>query len=490
MKISQFIAKSYAIEECVVESSIALATENVETNSRFGNAVKVWQRAEDAVISLEQVSSILKDYKPETVPGMEVITNVIVENLATSGIHIRQTLSNKTTQERFQIATEGLGDWIVTIWNKISEFVKKLWDWVKSLFTGKSSSEASVDKIENITKTVRNFKNDEAVILEAAGSSDDPIVARKNIAQAADAQKKNRSFQISAHSSGKSQKTIKPAGNSKSVAAQARAVFSDNKSIPIYSGISEFKGLLTGSYKKPSTDELISNIEKGIVGTKAIMAFCDNFVTKYARIEKIVKNAPEIIKAASPTYSDFKKQFGSTINNSVTENNGFLYGSINLLTFGMIVYHTNEKALTSFKEGRAIEFHSYFYYGDSEGSRPEHNDEIPLLRTEAQFEEILSIAKTIKKQVSDFDEILKSVSSSLANVYDFTRVCAIEKKENTLETRQELYITRMLIEALKLYGVSIAVESKKRLDYTCRVLEKYVEVSAHHADPLVAAKYL
>jgi hypothetical protein len=89
----------------------------------------------DAVVSLENIQRIVtagqtrKENDEDPAGNLGMITGSIVHFLDAAG-HVAavESINTQTTPEaKYRVATEGLGDWIATIWKHIVEFLNKIW---------------------------------------------------------------------------------------------------------------------------------------------------------------------------------------------------------------------------------------------------------------------------------------------------------------------------------------------------------------------------
>ena len=169
MKISELVAQSYAIEEMASYDRFQTAIENIEAEQQLAFAFETLDRAYKVSTALENISEIIAENPPETNESKEVITKVITNELNHAGIEIKDTaFSGGNSQQRYELATEGIGGFLSRIWDAIIAFIKKIKDFIVGLFSSnKSASKQSVSNVETaevVEKITDNFEEDEKAL--------------------------------------------------------------------------------------------------------------------------------------------------------------------------------------------------------------------------------------------------------------------------------------------------------------------------------------
>ncbi len=169
MKISELVSQSYAIEEIASYDRFQTAIENIEAEQQLAYAFETLDRAYKVSTALENISEIIAENPPETNESKEVITSVITNELNRAGIEIKDTaFSGGNPQQRYELATEGIGDFLSRIWDAIIEFIKKIKDFIVGLFSSNKSasnqSAGNVETAEVVEKITDNFEEDEKAL--------------------------------------------------------------------------------------------------------------------------------------------------------------------------------------------------------------------------------------------------------------------------------------------------------------------------------------
>ena len=162
----------------------------------------------DAVVSLENIQRIVtagqsrKEIDEGKAGNLGMIAGSILHFLDAAGhiAAVESITAQFTPEAKYRVATEGLGDWIATIWKHIVEFLNKIWTWIKSLFGSKKSAEdtkGKIDVVKNTNEYIESvFKNlhtmEQKGIKDAMAEMDADTRAKLDAFRASIVSKKNR----------------------------------------------------------------------------------------------------------------------------------------------------------------------------------------------------------------------------------------------------------------------------------------------------------
>ena len=151
----------------------------------------------DAVVSLENIQRIVtagqsrKEIDEGKANNLGMIAGSIVHFLDAAGhaAAVESINAQSTPAAKYRVATEGLGEWIATIWKHIVEFLNKIWTWIKSLFGSKKSVEGTNNRIASIKEYNNDISN---VINDIKGRSPEEVKAYLDAARAKTKKKLDR----------------------------------------------------------------------------------------------------------------------------------------------------------------------------------------------------------------------------------------------------------------------------------------------------------
>ena len=480
MKISRFIAQSYAVEESEVKRAFNFACERIEARTFLNEAFRHFDKADSAAASLESIAVLLKNYRPETTAAMEVITTAVITNLEAVGINTTHGFDFKSPEQRFQIATEGLGEWVSRIWKAIAAFMNRIWTWLKSFFVGSSKSEASVEKIEKITTIVRNFDVEEKKLIDAAKQGTDSLTAaaRQILAERA---VKIPNFHKN-NESNTPQDFNKTAETSEKLIALYKNKNRDNKSDDL-----KIQGIIPaydmGSYL--SVKRVITELEfsEQVISQLLVQSVWVLESAESAMNSDTNSNVlSDFVNKVSPPQAELEKILECKMSGG-----GYEPDMCSAVSFYLGIDPPGNvlmKRISGDTVGHPLAFRGVFWIKAEEpGKKPR---EIPLLKEDSEFRKIAGVAETFKECALK----CKKITENAGKLVKLTESYALEKSKGAGFGDTNAEVAKFISEAMVLYCVTIPTKMFTALEKLSGVLERYVEISAHNADPLVAIKYL
>lgn len=485
MKISELVAQSYSIEQQDVLTAFNLACEHIDVRTSLNELFKQYDRSDTSVLALESIATLLKKYKPQDTTSMEVITTSIALSLESSGIYIGDRIKNKTPQQRYRIATEGLGEWIARIWNAIAKFMGKIWDFIKSFFTSSSKSEASVDRIEKVTKVVDNFKRDEAEITAAIKDTKDDSDARKKLVEKVSERESARETKLRSMRSGDDSNNLGKSNSGKTLAEQFNKSVSDMKIKWTHSDDIGIQGISIFDNRPSNAKDVIKNIDRAKQVIEELLRLTRwvnrNTATgmyKYSDAADLTN----FLQSVSPKTSDLVRQLDCNMKSGVY-NPKLVSG----LDFSFAVDPTADALASRIESNHPVNFKPTFYMtsafraGDSDRRR---TSQIPLLKDKSEFDAVAAQANEFRKLAQSCKEAIEFVQPLVKRAEQF----AVDKAKQADTDMKSAAFAKLMTEAMVFYCVNIPTKMFTAIEHFTTQLEKYVEISAHNADPLVAAK--
>lgn len=485
MKISEILARTHAVEQRDVQHAFNLAYEHIDIRTSLNEHLRQYDKTDTAVCALESISVLLKEYKPQSTAAMEVITTSVAISLESSGIYIGDRIKNKTPEQRFAIATEGLGEWISRIWKAIAKFMSKIWDFIKSFFTSSSKSEAAVERIEKVTGVVDGFKRDEDKIIAAVKNTADNLQASKQLKEAVNDCMTARGVKISSIKSTDNEPVDRKHTSEQPVIKQFTDAVTTMRNSLSHSDDAGIQGLSVFGKQARSAKEVIHDIERSEKIIEEL--FRTSSWVRRSLGRKLVKynDADELlsfINAVSPPHDELEKYFDCKLKRGV-----FNPGIVEGLDFSFYIDPIASAIVSRIESNHPVSFKpvfymtSAFYAGDSNRNQAV---KIPLLKEKSEFEAILALAKAFRKRSDYIKEQFDDTTAFVKKLEQY----AIEKSSSTSVDMKEAAISKFTADAMVFYCVSVPTKIFAAIEKFCTYLERYVEISAHNADPLVAAK--
>ena len=479
MKISTIIAQTYAVEQQDVHQAFNLACEHIETRANLNELFRQYDKADTSVVALETIAILLKDYHPRDSFAMEVITTSVVSNLEACGVYIKEHIKYRTPEQRFAIATEGLGEWISRIWMAVAKFMSKTWDFIKSFFTSSSKSEASVERIEKVTKVVDSFKRDEAEITAAVKDTKDNSEARKKLKEIIAEREGARETKLRSTRAADADTSLNKSTSSKTYVEQFNEIVSDMKIKWTHSDDAGIQGLGIGDERPSSAKDVIKTIDraKRVIEELLRLTRWTHRNTASGMYEySDSSDLKNFFQSVSPKTSDLERQLDCKMKSGV-----FNPRLVSGLDFSFAIDPTAEALASRIESNHPTSFKPTFYLNSRKGSVS-----LPLLKDKSEFDAVVTQANEFRKLAQSCKESIEFAQPLVKRAEQFAQ----DKAKQADTDMKSAAVAKLMTEAMVFYCVNIPTKMFTAIEHFNSQLERYVEISAHNADPLVAAKHI
>lgn len=347
----------------------------VMQDREISKATDACDRALDAVVSLENIQRIVtagrsrKEIDEGKAGNLGMIAGSIVHFLDAAGhaVAVESINTQSTPEAKYRVATEGLGDWIATIWKHIVEFLNKIWTWIKSLFGSKKSVEDTKGKIDVVKKTNEYIEN----VFKNLHSMDQVGIKNAMAEMDADTRAKLDAFRANIVSKKNGKPVAEQLKGSKKVATESEKTIAESiitvlsdigKLQPCYqSGESYFlvdsKAVARGTASHKEVAETVAATADTVTGFS--YGLDHTYISAIADAAALLSNsdfsaeeASKVISVLCPT----AKQLNANIRNVGTIQNNvvILAGTVSSKTIGFACVDSTEGLVKAFQDGGNI----------------------------------------------------------------------------------------------------------------------------------------